>query len=50
MNRKEIGQRLREAREKVGLSRDHVIALPEIEMSRSTLQQWEIGQTEPSLE
>lgn len=50
MNRKEIGQRLREAREKCGLSRDHVIALPEIEMSRSTLQQWEIGQTEPSLE
>ncbi len=50
INRKEIGQRLRDAREKTGLSRDSVIALPEISISRTTLQQWEIGQTEPSLE
>lgn len=50
INRNEIGQRLREAREKTGLSRDAVIALPEISMSRTTLQQWEIGQTAPALE
>lgn len=50
IDRKEIGQRLRDAREKTGLSRDAVIALPEISISRTTLQQWEIGQTEPSLE
>lgn len=45
-----IGARLRFAREEAGLSRDHVIALPEIEISRSTLQQWESGNTEASLE
>ena len=45
-----IGARLRFAREKAGLSRDHVIALPEIGISRSTLQQWESGNTEASLE
>lgn len=44
-----IGARLRYAREKAGLSRDHVIALPEIEISRSTLQQWESGATEASI-
>ncbi len=44
-----IGARLRDAREKAGLSRDHVIALPEIEISRSTLQQWESGATEASI-
>lgn len=45
-----IGARLRFAREEAGLSRDHVIALPEIGISRSTLQQWESGNTEASLE
>lgn len=45
-----IGARLRLAREKAGLSRDNVIALPEIDISRSTLQQWESGNTEASLE
>lgn len=50
MNKIEIGQRLRDTRELAGLSRDHVIAVPDIKISRSTLQQWESGATEASLE
>ena len=50
MNRKQIGIRLREARENASLSRDAVTANPDIAVSRTTLQQWENGGTEASLE
>lgn len=50
MNRKQIGIRLREAREGASLSRDAVTANPDIGVSRTTLQQWENGGTEASLE
>ena len=50
MNREQIGMRLREARETAGLSRDAVVAHPDIPVSRTTLQQWETGATEASLE
>lgn len=50
MQRKEIGVRLKQAREDAGLSRDKVVANPETEVSRTTLQQWEGGITEASIE
>lgn len=50
MNRELIGNRLRQAREKANLSRDHVTAIKDIGISRTTLQQWEMGQREASLE
>lgn len=50
MNREFIGNRLRQAREKANLSRDHVTAIKDIGISRTTLQQWEMGQREASLE
>lgn len=50
MNREDIGRRLREARENASLSRDSVVATPGVTVSRTTLQQWENGATEASLE
>lgn len=47
MKKDEIGARLRSERERAGLSRDQVIA--HISYSRSTLQQWEAGHTEPPI-
>lgn len=47
MNREKIGTRLRDARERAGLSRDQAVAY--INFSRSTLQQWEGGSTEPPI-
>lgn len=47
MKKDEIGARLRSEREKAGLSRDQVVA--HINYSRSTLQQWEAGSTEPPI-
>ena len=50
MNREQIGIRLKEARQNASLSRDAVVAEPHISVSRTTLQQWENGATEASLE
>lgn len=47
MKKDEIGARLRSERERAGLSRDQVIT--HISYSRSTLQQWEAGHTEPPI-
>lgn len=47
MKKDKIGARLRVERERVGLSRDQVVA--HINYSRSTLQQWEAGSTEPPI-
>lgn len=47
MKKDEIGARLRSERERVGLSRDQVV--DHISYSRSTLQQWEAGSTEPPI-
>lgn len=47
MKKDEIGVRLRSERERVGLSRDQVVT--HISYSRSTLQQWEAGSTEPPI-
>lgn len=47
MKKDEIGARLRSERERVSLSRDQVVA--HINYSRSTLQQWEAGSTEPPI-
>lgn len=47
MKKDEIGARLRSERERVGLSRDQVVT--HISYSRSTLQQWEAGSTEPPI-
>lgn len=47
MKKSEIGSRLRLAREEAGLSRDQ--AITQISYSRSTLQQWESGATEPPI-
>ena len=48
MKRKIIGEHLRNAREQAGFSRDH--AAMSVGISRTTLQQWENGATEASLE
>lgn len=48
MKRTQIGERLRGAREQAGLSRDSACA--KIGVSRTTLQQWENGATEASIE
>lgn len=50
MNRKQIGKNLRNAREAAGLTRDQVSGNENISCSRTTLQQWENGVTEASLE
>lgn len=50
INRKSVGLRLRSAREHSQLSRDQVVAKREVGVSRTTLQQWETGVTEPSME
>ncbi len=50
INRKSVGARLRSARENSHLSRDQVVAKREAGVSRTTLQQWETGVTEPSME
>jgi len=50
INRKSVGLRLRSAREHSQLSRDQVVAKREAGVSRTTLQQWETGVTEPSME
>lgn len=49
MSNNQISNRLRIAREKSGLSRDYVVAQESINISRTTLQQWENGATEPSI-
>ena len=50
MDREIIGNRLRQARENANLSRDHVTAIKDIGISRTTLQQWETGTREASIE
>lgn len=49
MSNNQISNRLRVAREQSGLSRDYVVAQESIGISRTTLQQWENGATEPSI-
>lgn len=48
MKRIQIGERLRSAREQAGFSRDSACA--KVGVSRTTLQQWENGATEASIE
>ena len=48
LNRKEIGQRLLDGREKSGLSRNEVAN--RVNVGTTTLRQWEVGATEVSLE
>lgn len=48
MKRNVVGNRLKETRNLVGISRDHASA--SVGVSRTTLQQWENGATEVSLE
>lgn len=48
MKRNAVGNRLKETRNLVGISRDHASA--SVGVSRTTLQQWENGATEVSLE
>lgn len=49
MLKDELGTRLRDTRERLDLSRDDVVLMSQKAFSRSTLQQWEGGVTEPSV-
>lgn len=49
MLKDELGTRLRDTRERLDLSRDDVVLMGQKAFSRSTLQQWEGGVTEPSV-
>lgn len=49
MLKDELGTRLRGTREQLNLSRDEVVLMSNKAFSRSTLQQWEGGTTEPSV-
>lgn len=50
MDRKQVGKNLRNARELAGLTRDQVSGNAKVGCSRTTLQQWENGVTEASIE
>ena len=50
MHRGKVGQRLRTAREKAGMTRDDVVSISEVNISRTTLQNWESGYREASVE
>lgn len=50
VDKESLGKRLREAREEADFSRDEVVALDDVSISRTTLQQWEVGAREASIE
>ncbi len=49
-NRKKVGERLREAREAAGMSRDYVANIDGVDVHRNTLKAWETGEREASIE
>lgn len=48
--KKDLGQRLQQARDAKNLTREAVISLTKMGFSRSSLQAWENGEREPSIE